>query len=266
MRLRSPERGANLLSNPRCPLSNHIKTVHPDQLFKQSSTSPAAFSFDESVARVFDDMIQRSIPLYTEVQQTIPALAGTLDHDPLHIVDLGCSTGTTLLHLATQLRERRLRLTGVDNSQPMLDRLGQKFDAMSGIEIELVCADLQSVELRDVSIVVMNYTLQFLPPECRLAMLRRVHCGLRSGGFLILSEKLIHPEPTMNHTWTKLYFDFKRRNGYSELEIARKRSALENVLIPLSLQDNLSLLQSAGFHGIEVLLKWFNFATLIANR
>ncbi len=239
--------------------------MQTDRIFQQHSPQAGGFQFDDNVARVFDDMISRSIPLYADVQRAIPKLAAMLDHQPVRIVDLGCSTGTSLIHLARSMQGENVELVGVDNSQPMLDKLHEKLAALDlATTIDTFCADIESFDFQDSSIVLMNYTLQFLPPEKRPELLQRIRSRIKPGGFLVLSEKFIHGDPQTDHALTELYFDFKRRHGYTELEIARKREALENVLVPLSTDDNLQMLREAGFARSEVLLKWFNFATIVA--
>ena len=240
--------------------------MQTDRIFSQQAVGAGEFSFDENVANVFDDMINRSVPLYADVQRVIPLLIGGLQQDPVRIVDLGCSTGTSLIHLAQALPNRNLDLIGVDNSQPMLEKFNEKLEALNlQGSSNVVCADIQSFEFTDASVVLMNYTLQFIQPKDRLTMLQRIRQRLQPGGFLLLSEKVSHAQEGMDKLLTEQYFDFKRRNGYSELEIARKRDALENVLVPLTVDQNIELLTQAGFEKVEVLLKWFNFTTLMAT-
>ena len=240
--------------------------MQTDRLFSQNQVAAGGFSFDENVARVFDDMINRSIPLYADVQRAIPMLVGLLDHDPIRIVDLGCSTGTSLIHLAKSLPDKNMELIGVDNSQPMLDKCVEKMAALGfSKSAKVVCQDIQAFGVNEVSVVLMNYTLQFIAPGERLGMLKRMVSGIRPGGFLLLSEKVIHPDKAMDAALVEMYFDYKRRQGYSELEIARKRDALEKVLVPLTVEENLNLLKEAGFRSVDVLLKWFNFTTFVAR-
>ncbi|MEM7453844.1 MAG: carboxy-S-adenosyl-L-methionine synthase CmoA [Planctomycetota bacterium] len=240
--------------------------VHTDRLFAELDLNSGEFAFDENVARVFDDMISRSIPLYADVQRSVPVLADLLDHDPVRVIDLGCSTGTSLIHLARTLGHRNLKLTGIDNSAPMLSRCSEKLRSFGLHEsIETVQADISRFEFSDASIVLMNYTLQFIDVEKRLEVLKRIRSSISRGGFLLVSEKVIHNRPQMDSALVELYFEFKRRQGYSELEISRKRDALENVLVPLTMEDNVELFRSAGFNEVEVLLKWFNFATFICR-
>ena len=210
-------------------------------------------------------MISRSIPLYADVQRAVPSIVDTIEHDPIRILDLGCSTGTSLIHLARSMPERNLELIGVDNSEPMLEKCREKLAALDLLDRASVsCDDIANFEIENASVVLMNYTLQFIEPEKRPAMLSRIRNGLQAGGCLILSEKVSHQQPKIDEALTELYFDFKRSNGYSELEIARKRDALENVLIPMTVDENVRMLEQAGFGRIELLLKWFNFATIIA--
>jgi tRNA (cmo5U34)-methyltransferase len=237
-----------------------------DRLFSEIDPDSGTFSFDENVARVFDDMISRSVPLYADVQRSIPVLTGLLDHDPIRVIDLGCSTGTSLIHLSSQLPDRNLELVGVDNSQPMLEKCQQKLESLElEHEIQAVCDSVQSYEFKDASVVLMNYTLQFVPQKDRPALLRRLFKSIRPGGFLLISEKVAHEQPAMDSALIELYFEYKRRQGYSELEISRKRDALENVLVPLTTAENLKLISDAGFTRTEVLLKWFNFATFLCR-
>lgn len=204
--------------------------------------------------------------MYADAQRLIPKLADTLDHQPLKIVDLGCSTGTSLILLARSMPHRQLELIGVDNSLPMLEKCQEKLQALDLQDaVHLQYGDIQSLVFSSASIVLMNYTLQFFDVDARPHVLRKIAAGLTAGGMLFISEKVRHEDPDTDRQLTELYFDFKRRNGYSELEIARKRDALENVLVPLTVAENIRLLNDAGFQQVELMLKWFNFATFVAR-
>lgn len=246
-----------------------------DKLFTEIDPRIGEFSFDENVARVFDDMISRSIPLYADVQRSVPVLARLLDHDPIKVIDLGCSTGTSLIHLASALPDRNVELIGVDNSQAMLAKCEEKLGLLANRgcdearlfeQIKVFHDDIRSFEFSAASIVLMNYTLQFIDVESRPEVLKRICGSLKSDGIMLVSEKVVHQQPMMDDALVGLYFEFKRRQGYSELEISRKRDALENVLVPLTVDQNLEMFRAAGFSRVEVLLKWFNFATFICYR
>lgn len=236
-----------------------------DKLFQQNQVGQGEFVFDERVADVFDDMVSRSVPMYRDVQKLIPRIVRLLDHASIKVVDLGCSTGTSLAVLAKSLPDRQLELIGIDNSAAMLEKCRSKLSQHDVQNVQLIQSDIQDYSFNDVSVVLMNYTLQFVPTDQRVALLRKIHDSLRPGGLLILSEKLSHHDAGMDRELFELYFEYKRENGYSELEIARKRDALENVLVPLSVSDNRAQLQDAGFGDIEMLLKWFNFGTFLAR-
>lgn len=241
--------------------------VQTDRLFHEMDLGCGEFSFDENVARVFDDMISRSVPLYADVQRSIPVLASLLDHDPIKVIDLGCSTGTSLIHLARSLPNRNLELIGVDNSAAMLSKCDEKLEALNLTnQIRTHEADISRFDFADASAVLMNYTLQFVEVSSRLEILHRIRNSIQPGGFLLVSEKVIHDDVSTDNALVELYFEFKRRRGYSELEISRKRDALENVLVPLTVDQNLELFREAGFGRVEVLLKWFNFATFVCYR
>lgn len=212
-------------------------------------------------------MITRSVPLYADVQTAIPRLARHLPDSPLVVVDLGCSTGTSLWHISRAFPERSLELIGTDNSPAMLEKCQEK---LAGIpdrhRLQLIEADLRDTCPGPASLILMNYTLQFVAVEERPAVLRQVYDALRPGGLFVFSEKFAHPDADRERDWFELYIDYKRRHGYSELEIARKRDALENVLIPLSVDGNRDLLEEAGFDRPELMLKWFNFGTFLCRR
>lgn len=238
--------------------------MREDRLFAEMDPGCGEFSFDENVARVFDDMISRSVPLYADVQRSIPVLADLLDHDPVKVVDLGCSTGTSLIHLAQSLPSRNMELIGIDNSPAMLAKCEEKlakFQLPQKIKTHL--SDVRQFEFSEASIVLMNYTLQFVKVENRPTVLKRIRDSIRGGGFLLVSEKVVHHQPRVDSALVELYFEYKRRQGYSELEISRKRDALENVLVPLTVSDNIDMFHQAGFGRVELLLKWFNFATFV---
>ncbi len=238
-----------------------------DRLFENKNIGHGEFQFDESVASVFDDMIERSVPLYAEVQDAVPRLAKLLDHTTIRVIDLGCSTGTSLGKLLLSPPAVPMELIGVDNSASMLKRCREKLTALRGsADWTLIESDISEFELGETSIVLMNYTMQFIPIDARLSLLRRIWESLKPGGFLVFSEKFSNDDVMLDKALFELYFDYKRQNGYSELEIARKRDALENVLVPFSVQENQAMLIRAGFQAPELLLKWFNFGTFLCMK
>ena len=226
---------------------------------------PGDFVFDDAVARVFPDMINRSVPGYAAIVQMIELLAGRYAQPGTMLYDLGCSLGAATLALARGSRAAECRVVGVDNAPAMISRAMESI-AGGEVAIDWRCADIRETSIEDASIVVMNFTLQFLPIGDRLPLLRRIRQGLRPGGVLVLSEKIAGPDPESDAFLTGLHHDFKRRNGYSDLEISRKRTALEKVLLPESLASHRVRLADAGFDRVEPWFQCFSFVSLVGFR
>ena len=227
----------------------------------------ADFEFGEKVASVFDDMLVRSVPFYHEIQRMIGEMARDFVVDGTRIYDLGCSTGTTLILLDAHV-PKDVQFVGVDNSKEMLKRCRTKFsEAGVARPFDLVCADLnEGIEIGNASMVLMVLTLQFIRPLYRQALMRSILGGLNENGCLILVEKVLGEDSMFNRLFIKYYYDLKKRHGYSELEIAQKREALENVLVPYKLLENRELLLESGFRHVDVFFKWYNFCGIVAVK
>lgn len=226
------------------------------------------FRFDEGVARVFDDMLQRSVPFYAEIQRMTVELAQRFVQPGSAIVDLGCSIGTTLAALARGIEDSSVRLVGLDNAAPMLARARARLEAegvMDRCRLEEVDLN-EEFELGDASVVIMNWTLQFVRPLNRDRVMSTIYQGLRDRACLIVFEKVLSDEPLLNRMYIDVYHDFKRRNGYSDMDIAEKRERLENVLVPYRIEDNLQLLGRNGFKVKDVFFRWYNWAGFLAVK
>jgi tRNA (cmo5U34)-methyltransferase len=225
------------------------------------------FVFTERVAQVFDDMLDRSIPFYHEVIKGTAKLLDIFLHQNDTIIDLGCSTGTTLLQLARLLPDKGLQFTGIDSSRAMLNKARLKAEMFSKQDkISFLDQDIIDLDQADTGAFLLNYTLQFIRPLRRKEFIRRLFDNLRPGGVLILSEKMISHNPLLNRKYIDIYHQFKLERGYSELEIAKKREALENILIPFSIEENRELLLGSGFSSVETFFQWFNFVSFIAIK
>ncbi len=231
-----------------------------------------AFAFDERVAAVFPDMIERSVPGYRFVLQTIAQAVPHLVQPHSRLYDLGCSLGAITLAMRAGLddagaRAEGARIVAVDSAQAMIRRAREHIAAFRTTHpIDLICADLRDITIEQASVVVTAYTLQFLPPEERLTVLTRIHDGLLPGGGLILVEKTHEPDPAMQALITELHHDFKRANGYSDLEIAQKRQALENVLRTETVAAHEERLRAAGFASMAIVTRHHGFTAWIALR
>jgi len=236
-----------------------------DELFERGPW-PKPFAFNEDVVRVFDDMVSRSVPLYKEVVACAVQWATSYYQPGTKIVDVGCSTGT-FLELLGRFLKQPATLVGIDNSPAMLSKAREKLSPLEAVHtVDLICESAENCRFENSSIVVMNYTLQFLPVPQRQRVLNAVYEGLVPGGLLFLSEKVRSPHPQFQETMTRHYEAFKAKNGYAKTEIERKKEALENVLIPLTEERKMQMLRESGFEAIDVLLKFHNFVSFIALK
>jgi len=237
-----------------------------DRLYRVDSV-PEDFDFNERVVEVFDDMLDRSIPFYQEViKATAELLSIHLQADDT-ICDLGCATGTALLEFARLLNDQHFRFIGIDSSPAMLEKARLKTELYSQQDsISYFLEDITRLDRRETGAFILNYTLQFIRPIRRQPLLQRLFNNLKPGGLLILSEKTICNDKRLNRNFIEIYHRFKRDKGYSELEIARKREALENILIPFSMEENQKLLTDCGFETVTPFFQWFNFSSFVARK
>lgn len=237
-----------------------------DRLYAAPLAKVGGFVFDESVAEVFDDMIRRSVPGYAITLSLMPLIAQRYVQNNSTVYDLGCSLGAGMSAIGRGLPES-VSLVGVDNSQPMLDRCQTNLkDSIPDRKWSLICSDILDMDIANASVVLLNFTLQFIPLENRLGLLQRIETGLRPGGVLLLSEKISFEDEKTQQDLTSLHHEFKKANGYSELEVSQKRTSLENVLVPETIGEHKARLTQAGFDHSEVWLQCFNFASLLAIK
>lgn len=222
------------------------------------------FEFNADVAEVFDDMAQRSIPFYLPVQKQMLALIESLNPNFKKLVDLGCSTGSFIFALAEQMNSPDKFYVGLDLSQNMIEQSQKKLTQLNlAGQFDWQCASMLDCDFHDMDVVILNYTLQFIDPEERLQLLTKMQTQLKKGCLVFVSEKLKMQQPEFQKSFTEVYEQFKRGNKYSNLEIAQKRKALENVLVPFTEQENLALFEKAGFTKVDCFFRWFNFASFV---
>lgn len=244
-----------------------MSTKPRDEVFAQPVARVADFKFGRDVATVFDDMLLRSVPFYAEIQRMIGELACDFAVEGSRVYDLGCSTGTTMIEL-DRLLAPGVTFVGVDNSEDMLTKCREKLaESAFRHPFDLVHADLNlGCPVENASLALMVLTLQFIRPLQRERLVVDVFKGLNENGALILVEKVIGEESLFNRLFIEHYYDFKRRSGYSDLEITQKREALENVLVPYKLLENRELLLRTGFRYVDVFFKWYNFCGIVAVK
>ena len=236
-----------------------------DALYAELRDDVEKFVFDEQVAAVFGDMIRRSVPGYATAISMTGVIAGRYAKAGSRVYDLGCSLGATTLAMRHHIGSAGSTIVAVDNSEAMIEACRENLAAgqPGGADVELVCDDIRGVEIRNASVVVLNFTLQFIPEEERADLLHTIFEGMLPGGVLVLSEKIAFDDPHQGRIFEELHHDFKRANGYSDLEISQKRSALENVLVPESIEKHLQRVEQAGFKPGYPWFQCLNFASFI---
>ncbi len=238
-----------------------------DKIYTKPLNEISGFAFDDRVVTVFPDMIERSVPGYQTIISAIGLLADKFAQPGSHCYDLGCSLGAVTLSMRHHIQHDDCRIIAVDNSEAMIEGFEKILDLdESSLPVDLICADIREVDISNASIVVLNFTLQFIPLEDRESFLKKIFAGMLPGGILILSEKLDYKDPDQHELHIQMHELFKKDNGYSDLEISQKRTSLENVLIPETLETHKQRLESAGFKSAEVWFQYFNFASLIAMK
>ncbi|CAA0122059.1 Carboxy-S-adenosyl-L-methionine synthase [BD1-7 clade bacterium] len=243
----------------------------PDKLYAKTRQIVNAFQFDENVARVFSDMIRRSVPGYPMMLDMLGVVAETHVKDDTRCYDLGCSLGASTLAIRQNLQATGADIVAIDNSSAMTAHCQEVIaqDA-SHPPVDVICGDICDIDFATsptpASLVCLNLTLQFIDQEKRLPLLAKIADSLVDGGVLFLSEKLLFTDTFEQNHLTDLHHQFKKHQGYSDLEIAQKRSAIENVLIPETLEVHRERLYNAGFRQVIVALQCFNFCTLIAYK
>jgi tRNA (cmo5U34)-methyltransferase len=240
-----------------------------DRLFAQPMTRVQDFVFNEDVASVFPDMIKRSVPGYPAIVENIGVLAARFAQPNTHLYDLGASLGAVTQAMRRHVKVDGCRVVAVDNSKAMTERCQEYLSAQDAmfqelLPVQVAHGDILEFDFQPASVIALNFTLQFIEIERRPQLLERIHRALQPGGALILSEKLRFEDEQEQALLTDLHLAFKRANGYSELEIAQKRAAIENVMKPDTLDQHRERLHQAGFTRIVPWFQCLNFASLIA--
>jgi tRNA (cmo5U34)-methyltransferase len=234
-----------------------------DQVFAKPLSDVRAFEFNENVTRVFQDMISRSVPGYELLLRMIGLYASVFVQDRSNIYDLGCSLGEVSRIVEEQTRQLDCNIIAVDNSPSMISKCQQQGESRN---IQWICDDIQNIEISNASMVALNLTLLFIERDERQSLLSSIAQGLNPGGVLVLSEKVLLDEDLENERMVQLHQAFKKTQGYSDLEISQKRTALENVLVPDQQSIHYQRLKKAGFSEIYMCFRCFNFVSYLAIK
>jgi len=244
-----------------------MSTSETDLIFSNKQKHVKDFKFDQQVVEVFPDMISRSVPGYNTIIDTIGRLSQTYVKANTNVYDLGCSLGAATLAMRQSINAPDCKIIGIDNSAAMVERCRMHVNAFKGqTPVEIIEGNILEAEFNNASMVVLNFTLQFIEPEIRQTLLKKIYRGLNKGGLLVLSEKVASTDKLCNELLIDLHHDFKRDNGYSDLEIAQKRTALENVMKTDTLDVQINRLQEAGFDHVTPWFQCFNFNSMVAIK
>jgi tRNA (cmo5U34)-methyltransferase len=232
-----------------------------DKLF-DTTLDLVNWTFNTEVANVFDDMVLRSVPSYRSMLEIISLISNKYTQNNTNLYDLGCSTGAVSLALNTT--NKNSSIIAVDNSQAMVDKCRENLKNIDNLTV--ICDDIENIAIKNASVVVLNLTLQFIKPKKRQNIIDKIYTGLKPNGVLVISEKVSFSDNNTQNLITNLHLDFKKANGYSELEIANKRQMLENVLISDDSKTHLQRLKNAGFKTQTTILQNLNFKMFLAIR
>ena len=247
-------------------MDRYISVSNKDNIYA-TTQAVEDFTFDAKVVEVFPDMIQRSVPGYATIVSTMGKLAGQFAQNNSNLYDLGCSLGAVTLSMRRNIDKENCAIIGIDNSAAMVERCKLHLSGFrSHVPVDIRLGDITQSNIENASVVALNFTLQFIPLEKREALLSKIYQGLKPGGVLLLSEKFRGNDEQADSLLIDLHHDFKRANGYSELEISQKRTAIENVMRPESLEQHLTRLQAIGFSQTQVWYQCFNFCSMIAIK
>ena len=235
-----------------------------DEIYKDK-VDISKFTFDQKVVDVFDDMVLRSVPGYKQMIELIGLAGRKYPVINSNVYDLGCSTGAVTLSIASNLKSESVKIFSIDNSQEMIEQCGKNLSDTEA-NIQYICDDIENIQFENASLIVLNLTLQFINPKNRSDLIERIFKSLLPGGALIISEKIIHENEEINKSLISLHESFKRENGYSETEIAQKRKAIEDVLIPESIEQHLKRLSDSGFKKPLVQMQCINFVSFLAVK
>lgn len=238
-----------------------------DKIYSNPHEKIEPFEFNQPVVDVFDDMIHRSVPMYNEVILRMAQLSKRFYTKGSNIYDLGCSNGNFGISFLREMGKREFSMIAVDSSCQMLDSYRERLaDRPNGEFVHLFKERIENIDLTNASVVVLHLTLQFIPVHERDDIIRKIYNALLPSGILLITEKVIHENNDITQLQQDFYYNFKRENGYSNLEISQKRDALENVLVPDTIEEHVNRFKQTGFKKIDIWQKWFNFASFICQK
>ncbi|MCH2191392.1 MAG: carboxy-S-adenosyl-L-methionine synthase CmoA [Gammaproteobacteria bacterium] len=243
-----------------------------DKLYAKTRDQVGRFKFDDKVASVFSDMISRSVPSYQPILSMLPTITREFRQNGANYYDLGCSLGAGLHAMSEGLKDTiglddiSGNLIGIDTSRAMIERAKDYRCPYSNLSVIFTEANILDSAVNNAAMVLLNFTLQFLPLESRENLLGKVYDGLNPGGALILSEKICYEDAATDSKMIDIHHRYKADQGYSQLEISQKRDAIENVLIPETLETHINRLSQVGFSIVTPWHQNLQFISILAIK
>jgi tRNA (cmo5U34)-methyltransferase len=244
------------------------------------------WQFDDEVARVFDNMLQRSIPDYETMREMVTELGAQFIEYYSNVLDIGTSRGDQIARFLSKGYEDQVErileddvpgiegaeYIGIEISDPMIEAASRRFDGVNNVAI--IKHDIREglpinkwLDPGDrLSLVTAVLTMIFVPVEARYRVLSDIHRHLETDGALIMVEKVIGEGPAMDELLVGQYQAFKARQGYTDEDIERKRLSLEGVLVPLQLSSHVANLKAVGFTHVDTFWRCLNFVGIIAVK
>lgn len=245
-----------------CAIQARSNSSVKDNIYQQTQRHLVDFAFDQRVVNVFPDMIRRSVPGYELVVPLSGLMAARHIRAGDRVYDLGCSLGATTLALLSQLGNKSCEVIAVDQSASMLARARE---LVTDERVQFIEADVTTLDFMPARVVLSNWLLQFVDPQQRLPLLTTIARSLQGGGQLLLAEKIRFDDPATQSFMEDTHHAFKTANGYSDLEISQKRSALENVMVVDTETSHLERLHAAGFSKVTVWYRCLNWISFLAQ-
>lgn len=223
------------------------------------------WKFDESVVPVFDEHVKQSVPLYDEIHNLVTDISGWFLDDRTNVYDIGTSTGKVISSLLSKYSNKEINYIGIDNSIEMVKKAKENLSLFSNVDISNVDIT-QNYMFENASLITSILTIQFIQEKHRQNLVNRIYNGLNKGSAFIMVEKVVGSNARFNEIWTELYHELKLKNGLTEQHVFAKSKAIRGVMKPYTVEENLEMLNNAGFKDIDIFFKWNNFVGFVAIK
>jgi tRNA (cmo5U34)-methyltransferase len=206
----------------------------------------------------FDNHIHNSIRGYSDLWNDVLALSEYFVEDNTNVVDIGCSTGKLIKQMYKQNNFSNCHYHGIEVESSFYKQL------IDEDRITYFKDTVKNFNFNNCSLVTSIFTLQFIPPKDREAILLNIYNGLNKGGAFIFSEKVFSDNPRVQEMMTFLYYDYKR-NHYSSDQILNKEAELRHLAKPSTEFEIITSCQNVGFTP-HIFWRNYNFVGFICIK